>query len=211
MKDYDSSTAPNGEYLVELRLHSKNFRMHQARLAKGLTQAGLAGIIGVSGQTISQIENLWIVPSSNLGERICIALARSYDYLFPQALIEGIREGVFHKNTKRYIDEVQVISLTEAAHSKLLPECTGEEMEQELDLVLLRDKLDQVLSSMCLAPHEIAILKAHFGYDDEPSKTLEEVGRMFKLSRERIRQIEARALRRLRHPRFSRHLAAWLD
>jgi RNA polymerase primary sigma factor len=69
---------------------------------------------------------------------------------------------------------------------------------------MLREKLEDVLST--LSPREARILRLRFGLDSGHSLTLEEVGRRFGLSRERIRQIESRALKRLRHPCRSRQL-----
>ncbi len=69
---------------------------------------------------------------------------------------------------------------------------------------LLREKVEEVLST--LTAREARILRLRFGLQNGRSYTLEEVGQKFGLTRERIRQIEGRALRRLRHPRRSRHL-----
>lgn len=57
-----------------------------------------------------------------------------------------------------------------------------------------------------LTPREEMVLKLRFGLEDGRARTLEEVGREFKVTRERIRQIEAKALRKLRHPSRSRKL-----
>ncbi len=73
---------------------------------------------------------------------------------------------------------------------------------------LLRDKVDQVLST--LTPREQRIIRLRFGLVNGKSYTLEEVGQKFGLTRERIRQIENRALRRLRHPLRSRELRDYL-
>ena len=73
---------------------------------------------------------------------------------------------------------------------------------------LLHDKIEDVLST--LTPREAKILRLRFGLQDGRSYTLEEVGRKFGLTRERIRQIEGKALRRLRHPRRSRQLRDYL-
>ncbi len=67
---------------------------------------------------------------------------------------------------------------------------------------------------MCLRPFPSAsgrCLRLRFGLDDGRSRTLEEVGREFKVTRERIRQIEAKALRKLRHPSRSRKLRDFLE
>jgi RNA polymerase primary sigma factor len=74
---------------------------------------------------------------------------------------------------------------------------------------LLREKVEEVLST--LTPREARILRLRFGLQNGRSYTLEEVGQKFGLTRERIRQIEGKALRRLRHPRRSRQLRDYLS
>lgn len=74
---------------------------------------------------------------------------------------------------------------------------------------LLREKVEEVLST--LTPREARILRLRFGLHNGKQYTLEEVGQKFGLTRERIRQIEGKALRRLRHPRRSRHLRDFLQ
>jgi RNA polymerase primary sigma factor len=73
---------------------------------------------------------------------------------------------------------------------------------------LLREKVQEVLDT--LPPREARILRLRFGLENGRSYTLEEVGQKFGLTRERIRQIESKALRRLRHPRRSRQLRDYL-
>jgi len=73
---------------------------------------------------------------------------------------------------------------------------------------MLQEKIEELLTT--LTPREARILRLRFGLQNGRSYTLEEVGQKFGLTRERIRQIEGRALRRLRHPRRSRHLKDYL-
>ena len=74
---------------------------------------------------------------------------------------------------------------------------------------LLREQLNEVLHT--LTPREEHVLKLRFGLDDGRTRTLEEVGKEFNITRERIRQIEAKALRKLRHPSRSKRLKDYLD
>ena len=74
---------------------------------------------------------------------------------------------------------------------------------------LLKEQLNEVLHT--LTPREEQVLKLRFGLDDGRTRTLEEVGKVFNITRERIRQIEAKALRKLRHPSRSKRLKDYLD
>jgi RNA polymerase primary sigma factor len=74
---------------------------------------------------------------------------------------------------------------------------------------LLKEQLEDVLDT--LTPREEKVLRLRFGLDDGRSRTLEEVGQYFGVTRERIRQIEAKALRKLRHPMRSKRLKDYLE
>jgi len=74
---------------------------------------------------------------------------------------------------------------------------------------LLRDDLTEILAG--LSARERDVLRLRFGLDDGRQRTLEEVGQLFGVTRERIRQIEAKALRKLRHPNRSKRLREYID
>jgi RNA polymerase primary sigma factor len=74
---------------------------------------------------------------------------------------------------------------------------------------LLKDKLNDVLDS--LTERERQVLELRFGIGDGYARTLEEVGKQFKVTRERIRQIEAKALRKMRHPTRIKQLQGFLE
>ena len=76
-------------------------------------------------------------------------------------------------------------------------------------LTLLKEQLDEVLNT--LTEREGKVLRLRFGLEDGRQRTLEEVGKEFNVTRERIRQIEAKALRKLRHPSRSKKLKDFLD
>lgn len=77
-------------------------------------------------------------------------------------------------------------------------EADGETPEDEVSKSLLREDLEDVLDT--LSPRERDVLRLRYGLEDGRMKTLEEIGQIFNVTRERIRQIEAKALRKLRHP-----------
>ena len=74
---------------------------------------------------------------------------------------------------------------------------------------LLKEQLEEVMKT--LTPREAKVLKLRFGLEDGKSRTLEEVGKEFQVTRERIRQIEAKALRKLRHPSRSKKLKDYMN
>jgi len=74
---------------------------------------------------------------------------------------------------------------------------------------MLKDEIREVLSKLTL--REQRVLNLRFGLEDGRCRTLEECGLEFRITRERIRQIEAKALRRLRHPSRSRQLRGYLE
>ena len=74
---------------------------------------------------------------------------------------------------------------------------------------LLKEQLEDVLDT--LTDREENVLRLRFGLDDGRTRTLEEVGKVFGVTRERIRQIEAKALRKLRHPSRSKRLKDFMD
>ncbi|NLE09333.1 MAG: sigma-70 family RNA polymerase sigma factor, partial [Dehalococcoidales bacterium] len=73
----------------------------------------------------------------------------------------------------------------------------------------LKEKINEVMAG--LTPREQRVINLRFGIDDGRSRTLEEVGHEFNVTRERIRQIEAKALRKLRHPSRSRKLRDFME
>ena len=94
---------------------------------------------------------------------------------------------------RKIIQSSAILSLT-----RMLPS------QSTLPREILRDQIKSAL--LVLTPREREVLELRFGLSDGRDYTLEEVGKHFNVTRERIRQIEAKALRKLRHPTRSRHL-----
>ena len=90
-----------------------------------------------------------------------------------------------------------------------IPDEDASEPSEAASYTLLKEQLIDVLDT--LTPREEKVLKLRFGLEDGRTRTLEEVGKEFNVTRERIRQIEAKALRKLRHPSRSRKLRDYLD
>ena len=86
---------------------------------------------------------------------------------------------------------------------------SAEDPSLRISLVHLREQIKQVLDS--LSPKEREIVVMRFGLDDGRIKTLKEIGEFFNISRERVRQIETKAISKLKHPSRARQLLAWRE
>jgi RNA polymerase primary sigma factor len=85
----------------------------------------------------------------------------------------------------------------------------AEDPAQRMSLIRLREQIKTVLDSLAAKEREIVLMR--FGLDDGRIKTLKEIGEAFNISRERVRQIETKALSKLKHPSRTRQLAAWKE
>jgi RNA polymerase primary sigma factor len=90
-----------------------------------------------------------------------------------------------------------------------IPDDAAPAPDEAAAFTMLKEQLIEVLDT--LTPREEKVLRLRFGLDDGRARTLEEVGKEFNVTRERIRQIEAKALRKLRHPSRSKKLKDYLD
>ena len=90
-----------------------------------------------------------------------------------------------------------------------IPDDDAPEPAEAASFMLLKEQLVEVLKT--LTPREEKVLRLRFGIEDGHTRTLEEVGKEFNVTRERIRQIEAKALRKLRHPSRSKKLKDFLN
>lgn len=97
----------------------------------------------------------------------------------------------------------------ETTLEQFISDVTESSLYDKVSKELMRDALNEVLET--LSPRERKVLEMRFGLKDGKVKTLEEVGKEFKVTRERIRQIEAKAIRKLRHPTRARKLTDFLE
>ena len=195
------------ENLVRLRLITHNARLVDARKERGMTQPEMAQAAGVHWFRLHHIETLKVVPKEDEIVKIACVLEKPIDYLFPETLLNAVGAGVFSRR-KVEITEREVLFLTEWHHRRLLSDGGIEAVEEQVDRELLTQKIAGVLRK--LPPREQRVIKLRFGLEDGVSRTLKEVGSEFSLRRERIRQIEAKALHKLRHPSRSRKLKDFL-
>lgn len=202
-----SEEAGESESLVRLRLITHNARLVDARKERGMTQPEMAQAAGVPCWRLQHIENLKILPTEDDMIKMACVLEKPIDYLFPEELLAAIKVGVFSRR-KAELAGPQILSLAEARCSQLTYD--GETLLiEEANRTLLPAQIEKVLNT--LLPREKRVLELRFGLKDGQSRTHEEVGKEFAVTRERIRQIEVKALRRLRHPSRSRMLKDYLD
>ncbi len=194
-----------GDSLVSLRLFTRNERIVQACKNKGITQGQLAKQLRWSYPKLSRIVNLWGIVGEADKIKIAIALEQPIDYLFPETLDVAIGKGVFRKR-KVELKEPEIISLIEVRQQ---PVYDDTEMLETIDKKLLTEALPAILRQ-ALTSREYGVVALRFGLEDGRSHTLKEVGQEFNVNGERIRQIEDKALRKLRHPDNSQILKKYL-
>lgn len=188
----------NIDALVKLRLLTYNQRLVQCRKEKNLTQAELSLLTGIHASHISQIELLKLYPTVDEAEEIASALDKPREWLFPAELIPF-----------RTVERIRHLTPEQAKNlSWIQPKLLPSPQESFDHQSGLSSQLKEVLST--LQEKEQRVLTLHFGLEDGCSRTLEEVGRELGVTRERIRQIEAKVLRKLRHPTRSRKLKDYL-
>ena len=193
--------------LVRLRLITHNARLVDARKERGMTQLDMVRVAGIPCHRLQNIETLRVLPTEDEMIKVACVLEKPIDYLFPEELLSAVEVGVFSRR-KVELAAPEIISLTEAQQLRLLSDGGLEAVETEVDRKLLVERIHEVVET--LAPREQLVLRLRFGLDGQKPKLLEEVGKELEVTRERIRQPEAKALRKLRHPSRSRKLKDYL-
>ena len=108
---------------------------------------------------------------------------------------------------ERTFDSEHVMLSLQCAEARMLPDAT--DLDEKLVSEELADEVGETLHQ--LSPRAEAIIKMRFGLEDGVEHTLEQVGEAFGINKERVRQIEAKALRHLRHPSLSKRLKPFLE
>lgn len=198
------------EAMVRLRLISHNLRLLNARKEKWSRLEEACEAFHISIRRYRRIENLHFAPTEDEMAKIAIILEKQIDWLFPPVLLDSVKRGVFSKR-ERILREPEIIFLTDKEMQRLEETKLLESGEDFFRIAQQRDLHSQVESVLdTLTPREQRVIRLRFGLDDGVSQTLEQVGVEFKVTRDRIRQIEAKALRKLRHPTRSRKLKDYL-
>ncbi len=111
--------------------------------------------------------------------------------------VEKVREIIKYAQDPISLEE-RVGKEDDSVIGDFIPDANAPDPEEIVSKAILREKIEEALDS--LTPREASVIKMRYGLDDGKIKTLEEVGEEFGITRERIRQIEVKALRKLRHP-----------
>ncbi len=173
------------------------------------------GLSKSDGQMIYKLLNLKLGPTLRKGgfgkytviiRPICVTLAnlldRDVEWLFPNELYAHAWPRMISKD----IDGARFLSLREAPRSALLLPA-----DQETNIIQAELRQQVRIALKTLTPREEKIMIRKFGLNGEPEQGLEEISEAFQVSRERIRQIEAKALRKLRHPLRARKLRPFIS
>jgi RNA polymerase sigma factor (sigma-70 family) len=200
--------------LVRLRILTQNARMTDARKENNLNGEQMAEMLKISRGRLRRIENLRAVPTEDEIARISIALGQFPEYLFPDTLLTAVKANTFAKR-ETTLAEPQVVYLTQKQQNRLLLQSGEKDMDdldEEIQKATLLEDVKEVLST--LTPREQRVIEYRFGFEDGGGgrcRTLEETGKECNVSKERIRQIELKAMRKLRHPSRSRRLRHYLS
>ena len=206
----DDMSAGVANPVVRLRLITHNARMVDARKAKGLTQRDLAGLWGRAWWRVYHIETLKRVPDEDEMAELAVILEKEIDYLFPEQLLRSVERGVFMKRSTE-LSAPQLVYLADRCAAGLLGDGGqhAQDIEDQVDRDLLRDQVHKVLQQ--LTARERTVLELRFGLTGAHPQTYEEIGPHYGVTRERIRQIERKALLKLRQPGRSRQLKGYLE
>ena len=189
-----------------MKIHVKttfyNKALLEARKAAGMTQKELAQLIGMPTQYYSYIERLRRPVSPSEASDIASALLADEDDLFPP---QTRQPNMLKRPGYRFDIEIERLDELPSGDMGLMIEEPGQGLE--------RKELGQAVHNAVekLSRNERAILNCRFGLDGGEPLTLEEAGKVYGITRERVRQIEARALKRLRHPSVSRRLRGHMN
>ncbi len=193
--------APVGDHPVGIHLRAFNWHLWKARTRLGYTQQQLADLAGVGIHKVSQFETLKLWPKPNEADELASILGVDGYVLFPDALRERCA------NVPASVRFSVPLAALPAPEDPALLEAP-DMLEGPLNDAL-RVSLAAVVGT--LNPREQEVLRLRFGLDGGEAHTLGEIGKAFGLSTERIRQMEAKALRKLRHPSRSKKLKDYLE
>jgi len=181
------------EFSFGIRHLAYNAELRKRRLEMGLTQEELGILCGLGKSTISHIEGFRNWPNDEQKRAISKYLGVQEKTIFPEWMEQfKVKRSSFsteHIITERLLPN---IIKTLSIPSQI------DDTEEKIDRQFMKEAVKDILGS--LSDRERKVVEMRFGLDEKGERTMEEVGKQFGVGRERIRQIEAKALRKLRHP-----------
>lgn len=191
-----------GTFRIGAKIRYFHRSLREKRLSLGYTQEQLAEKLGIGKQSYGQIETLRKFPTEYQLEKLCDFFGTTKEELFPEWA-----KMIFIDDRREIIKEVE-IDRTMLSSPEVLQLVAPDSPEEDFEKENLREVMSRVLDT--LNPREKKVLEIRFGLKDSAPKTLEESAKEFGVTRERIRQIEAKALRKLRHVCRSRKLKSFI-
>ena len=193
------------DYSVEIKI--KNGRVLRLMRLAGLnTVADLSRLSGVSQTTIGQVINLKISPMNNLTGTWKLVVSKLSDALncMPDDMFSARQRTSFMASNKRSIEmsEAEVDLLMDSREQALLP-------DDAVFATECKDRISAILDDV-LTPRQAVVVKSRFGFDQEGEKTLDELCAALGVGRERVRQIEIVAMRKLNYAKNKDRLRGFL-
>ena len=189
-----------------------NYKMRERRAEIGMSQKDLADAVNVNVHYIGKIETLQI-PYKDIGriKRLLFDIADALDIdlslIFPEDYLVALEMDLLPRCRKPtlILKDISINELPPSSEYLCLP--SAEEIVMN-NPPTMKEDIAEILSE--LPPREARILKMRYGIGGDDPLTIDEVARKYRVTRERIRQIEAQAMSRLRHPKVQRKIGEYL-
>ena len=189
----EESENEDSDFELRFRMSVKNHELEKVRFARNLMQKEVAEAVGIGIASYCQIETCRLFPNEQLQKKIADFFNIEKEKLFPEFLKAFSQK--WNKTEKSRVVPISTISIA-SRDALMLPSGDYEEMIRSADNAVMAEKIRKVLDQM--PNKERMIIEMRFGLLDGKDKDLGAVGQKFGVTRERVRQIEAKALERIR-------------
>jgi RNA polymerase sigma factor (sigma-70 family) len=197
---------------IRLEARLKNSILIEAREKLGLSIKDVSEEIGIASSTYGTYERLVQYPSLKRQVDICNffkdkGIFMEEENVFPKELT-GLSKHIPNKYTiSRQVNRQELALLGTTGQRTLM--MSNIDMDRYTDEIFAKKEIEKIVDT--LTPRESDIIKLRYGLDDGGERTLDEVGKMFGVSSTRIMQIEAKAVRKLRHPSRAKQLVDYVN